>query len=818
MRWTGNLDALTEMRMQAILDSPAFAVALQPVSDVPLNHAPVLVHEIAKQSATEDTAFSFMVPADAFADADAGDTLGYSATLADGAGLPAWLEFDSLTGRFHGTPANDDVESLLIQVTATDAGGLSATGMFEVMVVNVNDAPIPVADFASVKQGRTLSLASDALLRNDYDDDPTLDILSIVAVGNGSHGTASVDEGAMISFIADYGYLGAASFDYQLSDGNGGLAWGTVSVEITPNAAPVVAVPLGDQYVIGGADHSFSVPGTTFHDEDPDDQLIYTATLHDGTALPGWLAFDAGGMIFFATPDIDMTGVTSVRISATDLAGAQAHDTFEFVVAPPNLRISGTTGDDVLRGGAGADELLGLAGNDTLYGRAGTDILDGGAGADKLFGGAGDDIYYVDNAGDIVSEFHDEGNDTVLSSISFALGINVENLTLTGVSKINGTGNAHNNRIVGNVNSNTLTGGAGDDYLDGGAGKDTLIGGTGNDTYVIDSSADKITENEGEGIDSVLSAINFTLDDNFENLVLTRSAVKGTGNDLDNLVVGNALDNTLKAGAGRDILQGLGGDDDLKNTSGSTVFDGGAGDDTLTGSGSRELFIGGAGNDTITTGKAADIIAFNAGDGQDLIKPGTATDNTISLGGGINYEALVFSKVHNDLVLSTGGSDRLTLRDWYAHKAKPGVLNLQVVAEAMAGFDPHGSNPLLDNKIERFDFSVLTDRFDLARAANPALSQWSLSNALLDAHLTGSDSEAIGGDLAYRYGLNGTLTGIDLAQAQDVLKTPWFWQRGAAVATAAGFTARTSAAVVNRKTGTAKIFEAEGKAGTHDRS
>ncbi|MEO8165484.1 MAG: hypothetical protein ABI619_08805, partial [Betaproteobacteria bacterium] len=210
------------------------------------------------------------------------------------------------------------------------------------------------------------------------------------------------------------------------------------------------------------------------------------------------------------------------------------------------------------------------------------------------------------------------------------------------------------------------------------------------------------------------------------------------------------------------------------NSSGITLFDAGRGDDTMNGSGGRELFIGGHGTDTITTGKAADIIAFNAGDGDDVINPSTATDNTVSLGGGIRYEDLTFSKVQSDLVLKTGGSDQMTFRDWYAHKAKHSVLNLQVIAEAMAGFNAPGADPLRDNKVERFDFGLLSDRFDAALAANPTLNQWSLVNALLDAHLAGSDTEAIGGDLAYQYGLNGSFAGMGLTPAQDVLTAPGF--------------------------------------------
>jgi len=237
--------------------------------------------------------------------------------------------------------------------------------------------------------------------------------------------------------------------------------------------------------------------------------------------------------------------------------------------------------EDALLLGVAALKLTGNNLDNTLTGNAAANVLNGGAGADVMIGGAGNDVYVVDNDNDVVTESSALASeiDTVVASIDYTLGANVEYLTLTGSAALNGTGNALNNRLTGN---------AGNNVLDGGLGADTMVGGAGNDTYIVDNLKDIVTETStlASEIDSVMSSLSYTLGANLENLTLTGSAnLNGTGNALRNVLTGNDGNNLLNGGAGNDVL------------------DGGAGNDTL---------IGGLGTDTLTGGAGADLFVFNA--------------------------------------------------------------------------------------------------------------------------------------------------------------------------------------------------------------
>ncbi|MEH2377229.1 calcium-binding protein [Nostoc sp.] len=135
--------------------------------------------------------------------------------------------------------------------------------------------------------------------------------------------------------------------------------------------------------------------------------------------------------------------------------------------------IIGTNANDIIVGDNQNNQLSGNKGNDTL---------DGGLGRDSLNGGAGDDTYIVDGAADTITEAANSGTDIVRSSIPYVLGVNLENLRLTGTSNIYGIGNSLDNFLFANTANNTLNARAGNDTLDGNFGDDMLNGEDGNDS------------------------------------------------------------------------------------------------------------------------------------------------------------------------------------------------------------------------------------------------------------------------------------------------------------------------------------------------
>jgi len=439
--------------------------------------------------------------------------------------------------------------------------------------------------------------------------------------------------------------------------------------------------------------------------------------------------------------------------------------------------ITGSSGADVLDGAGGNDDLRGGAGNDTLLGGPGDDRLDGETGADVMDGGPGDDYFIVDNAGDVVREASGGGLDRVAAYASFVLPENVESLSLISGS-INGTGNSLDNVLTGSSAANRLEGRAGSDVLDGMAGADTMLGGPGDDTYLVDNGSDSVTENANEGIDLIVSTVTRTLGANQEHLTLSgTAAINGTGNASENYLRGNGANNTLNGSGGADVLQGGGGNDTLTDTSGRGIHDGGDGTDTLTGGTDRQFFAGGSGSDALTLGGGADLIAFNRGHGADVVNAPTSgagggeKNDVISLAG-VAYGELRLARESNDLVLKIAGTtDSIRLKNWYAASSNQTVNTLQMVVDSTGDYRAGGTDALRNKRIVQLNFGSIVAAFNAAGAP----PDWSIPQATLTvAHVSGSDVAALGGQLAYRYGRDGNLAGVDFTTAVAVLADPNF--------------------------------------------
>jgi|GEM_PF-974921 len=339
--------------------------------------------------------------------------------------------------------------------------------------------------------------------------------------------------------------------------------------------------------------------------------------------------------------DLTLTGNAFDNV----ITGAGGDDTISGLGG--NDTLVGGAGDDTIDGGTGNDDVDGGTGNDILVGGAGDDVLDGGAGDDTMTGGTGDDIYHVDSAGDVVNEDAGAGNDRIVATIDYTLsnGGNVENLGAGSDDDLSLTGNAFDNvvtgaggddtisglagndTLVGGAGDDVILGGAGDDSIDGGTGADTMSGGTGNDTYYVDDAGDVVSEASGEGADTIVAAIDYTLADD-ANVETLRA---GTNAGLS--LTGNAFDNVIIGGGGADMISGLGGDDTLSGGAGDDDIDGGTGNDSIDGGTGADAMTGGAGNDIYYVDNAGDTVTELAGGGNDTVV--SSIDYTLAAGGNV---------------------------------------------------------------------------------------------------------------------------------------------------------------------------------------
>jgi len=304
------------------------------------NAAPTIANPIANQNATEDAVFSFQFAGNTFNDADAGDTLTYSAQMAGGGALPAWLNFDSATRTFSGTPANGDVGTVSIEVIASDGNGGTVADTFDIVVGNTNDAPTvanPIPN-QNATEDTAFNFQFAVNTFGDVDVGNTLTYTAQLAGGGALPGWLTFDSATRtFSGTPANGDAGTFSVEVTADDGNGGTVTDTFDIVVSDtNDGPSVANPIPNQNATEDAAFNFQFEAGVFADVDAGDTLTYSAQMAGGGALPAWLSFDPVTRTFSGTPLNAHVGTVSIEVIADDGNGGTAADTFDIVVGNTN--------------------------------------------------------------------------------------------------------------------------------------------------------------------------------------------------------------------------------------------------------------------------------------------------------------------------------------------------------------------------------------------------------------------------------------------------------------------------------------------------
>ncbi|NWK96856.1 calcium-binding protein [Sphingobium lactosutens] len=583
-------------------------------------------------------------------DPDVGQSLVYRIL---GGADAALFAIDGTTGAltFRGTP---DFENAIdadgnnvydVIVAADDLAGGIGQQQLSITILDVADGNAPVITGgrnASVTVNENL-VAATTIVANDPDGDPVS--YAIVGGADGTRFTIDALTGALSFRTApDYEAPTDANQDnvYQVtiaaSDGTN-TSWQTLNLSVANlnDTAPVLTSNGGGSTAsISVVENSLAV--TTVRATDADGSpLTYQIT---GGADAALFEIDAnsGVLRFRAAPDYEAAAdanhdnVYLVTVAASD-GVAVTSQALSVGVANVN-----DTAPTITSNGGGANAALSMAENGTVVTTIVATDPDGPPVSYTIVGGADAALFLIDSATGALRfaaapDFEhplDAGANNVYDVVVAASdgtysGQQAIAVTITDVNEIGRTlnGNGANETFSPTASgvyqttalNDTIYAKGGNDSIDGGAGADYMDGGIGNDIYYVDTWSDngwdpdddQVIEAAGSGTDRVIASVSYRLALNVENLTLAgAAAISGWGNDLNNVIDGNAAANLIDGGIGNDTLSGGDGDD--------TVI-GGAGTDIIAGNAGNDWLQGGAGNDSIDGGTGAD--RMEGGDGND---------------------------------------------------------------------------------------------------------------------------------------------------------------------------------------------------------
>ncbi|WP_206955959.1 putative Ig domain-containing protein [Trinickia acidisoli] len=679
----------------------------------PSYEAPTVSQSLTNQALSVGTTWSYGLPSTLFAEPVEGDTLTYTATLANGNPLPSWLTFDPANRTFSGTPTDQTTGAFAVEITATDLGGLATSTTLNLQVNPTYQAPavtqtLPVQ---SVTTGAAWSYSLPASLFSETIAGDTLSYGATLANGAPLPTWLSFDATNLVfSGTPPSGTTGTIALKVTATD-LGGLSAST-ALNIIPSApanAPAVTQSLSSPTIAAGTHWSYALPAGLFSESVAGDSLSYIATISNGNPLPTWLTFNPATLTFSGTPTDQTTGAFQLEITATDQEGLSASALLNLTVNPvyeaptppqplyyaiPNeslplfqMTTLGQPWQYTLPSALFTEPIAG----DTLTYSA--TMADGGALPSWLTFDPVHQTFSGTPPGQVSSALSLEITATDMGGLSSSVMLtvqlqqNVLNLAAQqSLAAPNGQtaiqeDNAYSTVTADNENHMLVVAGASDSAILGDGNNwvadtgsyDTVTLGNGNNVLMQTGVNDSVTLGNGNNSITVENGGNIAAG-NGNNVINGSGAYEfiTLGSGANNVTLSNDRDN-VTAGDGDNIISGSGGSETI------TV---GGGSNEITVSGSGANVYAGNGNNVITAQGYGENVTL--GNGTDTVTGSDTLTATVGHGtytlencGGLRFGAdtpsgdLWFQQVGQDLqITEVGVGGTVTLKNWYEGAAE----------------------------------------------------------------------------------------------------------------------------------------------------
>ena len=414
-------------------------------------------------------------------------------------------------------------------------------------------------------------------------------------------------------------------YQYISGDGNDSISGFTAKDTLSISTSKYSSVTSGDDIIITVGEGEITLEGA---------KKLSKVNVVDAASLTNLTVTDSTKSPVTVNSSIKTINATnrtkSVQITGNALAnkisGSTADDT-----------ISGGAGNDTIYGGKGNDSLVGNAGNDMIYGNAGNDTLRGNAGNDSLWGGNGNDVFICGVGNDIINDY--------TSDDRIVFGVKLSKATVSGSDVVFTFANGTLKVKDAKGKSLSITDSSGKSFS-------TVLGSS--------SSLKTLTVSNSTKSPVTVSSAYGTI-----NASSRTTAVRITGNALDNSISGGTKNDTISGGAGNDSIIGNAGNDSLMGNAGNDKIWGGAGNDILIGGAGNDSLWGNAGNDTLYGGDGTDVFTFLAGQGTDYVMD-YESGELLRLYNSAGTKTTTFSKSafsKSTLTLTINGGGSIVLND-----------------------------------------------------------------------------------------------------------------------------------------------------------